>query len=85
MKKKGTEGAALAQELYAKAFTGLRDPRSDEYKAGVRAALLYRLDGRQIKCPYLVGTAQADAFYSGLDEGHRIFREYEAAKNGIQK
>lgn len=80
--KPSAKGAALAQELYAKAFTGPRDPRSDEYKAGVRAALLYRLDGREIKCPYQMGTAQADAFYSGLDEGHRIFREYEAKQNG---
>ncbi|MDA8140718.1 MAG: hypothetical protein M0036_18890 [Desulfobacteraceae bacterium] len=77
-----TEGAALAQELYAKAFTGQRDPRSVEYKAGVRAALMFRLAGVAIPRPYTAGTAQADAFYSGIDEGHRIFREHEAEKNG---
>ena len=48
-----------------------RDPRSPEYKAGGRAALDFRLNGIKIKCPYRVGSAAADAFFSGLDEGHQ--------------
>lgn len=51
-----------------------RDPRSPEYKAGVLAALKFRLQGHPITLPYPVGTAQADAFFSGLDEGHRLAR-----------
>ena len=76
-----TEGAALVQELYAKAFTGPRDPRSAEYKAGVRAALFFRLAGKAIPRPYAMGTVQADAYYADIDEGHRIFRDYQAGKN----
>lgn len=61
-------------ELMAEAFSVFRDPRSPEYKAGVRAALAYRIEGTRIKCPYQMGTAAADAFLSGTDEGHSIWR-----------
>jgi hypothetical protein len=54
------------------AFDVPRDPRSPEYKAGVRAALEFRLNRQPTTCPYLAGTARADAFLAGLDEGHRI-------------
>lgn len=60
----------LMQEVFSKS----RDPRSDEYKAGVRAALEYRIEGKKISMPYPIGAAQADAFLSGLDEGHAIWR-----------
>ena len=69
---------ALAEKLFKNAFDKPRDPRSDEYKAGVRAALRFRFAGEKIPTPYESGTAQSDAYYSGLDEGHSIFREYEA-------
>jgi len=62
-------------ELIAEAFGSPRDPRSDEYKAGVRAALEYRLNRRKLALPCPIGTAQADAWFSGLDEGHRIAAE----------
>lgn len=63
---------STAQEVFDDAFSSIqhRDPRSPEYKDGVLAALRFRFketDG--LKCPYEVGTAAADAFYSGTDEG----------------
>ena len=62
-------------ELMHKAFGVPRDPRSLEYKEGVRAVLEWRVNAVKIKSPYPMGTAQADAFYSGCDEGHRIAHE----------
>ncbi|HEU0201844.1 MAG TPA: hypothetical protein VFR86_15600 [Burkholderiaceae bacterium] len=70
------EALSTAQKLLAEAFTRPRDPRSNEYKAGVRAALEFRLAGVAIDIPYPLGTAQADAFFSGLQEGHAIWRAY---------
>lgn len=73
--------------LLNKRFAVAREPRSAEYKAGVAAALCFRLHGVKITCPYALGTAQADAFLSGTDEGHRAGREYlearEAARTGL--
>jgi hypothetical protein len=65
-----------AEELFEAAFSKPRDPRSDEYKAAVRAALRHHAHGEPIRCPYAVGTAQADAWFAGLDEGHAIWREF---------
>ena len=67
--------AIKAWQLFNKAFDRPRDPRSPEYKAGVRASLVFRLRGVPIKCPHPVGTAAADAFFSGIDEGNRIWRK----------
>lgn len=63
-----------ALEIFNAAFHPVRDPRSDEYKAGVLAVLRFRIDGQKIPHPYAMGTAQADAFYAGTDEGHRLWR-----------
>jgi hypothetical protein len=54
------------------AFAGPRDPRSPEYKAGMRAVLENRLHGRPIHCPFTLGTAAADAFFAGFAEGRAI-------------
>ncbi len=48
-----------------------RSPRSDEYKAGVRAVLEYRINGIRVECPYH-SLVQSDAFYAGTSEGHRL-------------
>lgn len=56
-----------------------RDPRSDEYRAGVRAALEFRIEGLSIRRPHAAGTAQDDAFDGGLAEGHAIWRKAQAA------
>jgi hypothetical protein len=63
-----------ADELFNGAFSKLRDARSPEYKQGVLAALKFRLEGINISEPFPEGSAALDAFYSGLDEGHRIWR-----------
>lgn len=66
-----------AQELFKYAFSGQRDKRSDEYKAGVLATLRFRLKEAQIiPVPYKPGTAQSDAFFAGVCEGHQIARKY---------
>jgi hypothetical protein len=64
-------------KLMKAAFDKPRDPRSDEYKAGVRAALTFRINGEHTANPHKPGTAQADAFFSGIDEGHSIYRELQ--------
>ena len=65
-----------AQELYIKAFSQLRDQRSSEYKAGVKAALSFRMgEASKMTCPYPAASAQSDAWHAGTDEGHRIWRE----------
>ena len=67
-------------EIYDATFHTARDPRSEEYKAGVMAALCFRINGQKIPHPYALGTAQADAFYAGIDEGHHRWRaEQDAA------
>lgn len=69
----------LVEELFAAAFDIARDTRSPEYKAGVRAALEYRVNGVRIHCPHPSGSAQFDAFYAGIGEGHNIWRAYTEA------
>jgi hypothetical protein len=63
-----------ADQLFAAAFNTPRDARSPEYKAGVLAALHRRIDGVRAPNPYPLGTAAADAFWAGVDEGYRIYR-----------
>lgn len=68
-----------ARELFEAAFSVPRDVRSPEYKAGVLDVLRFRLsETGSVRCPYQAGTAQADAYWSGCDEGHRRAREYLA-------
>jgi len=66
--------SALVDRLYSAAFDIPRDPRSDEYKAGVRAVLKFRIDGTPISRPFKIGSAQDDAYYAGHAEGHAIWR-----------
>ena len=60
--------------LFREAFDTVRDPRSEEYRQGVRAALQFRCEGITIPALYKVGSAQLDAFLAGIDEGHRRWR-----------
>lgn len=65
-----------AAELFEAAFSASRDPRSKEYKEGVLDALRFRLnESDAIRCRYEAGTASADAYFAGCDEGHRLARE----------
>lgn len=66
----------IVDELMTEAFNLPRDLRSPEYKAGVRAALTYRIEGEKIVCPHQVGTAAADAWLTGADEGHSLWRRW---------
>ncbi len=66
----------LAKTLFDAAFSGPRDPRSVPYKAGVLAALRYRVDGARMTNPYPVATAESDAWYAGTQEGHTLFRRH---------
>lgn len=61
-------------ELMKQAFERPRDARSAEYKAGCRALLDFKLNQVAIDRPYEFGTAQADAFFAGMDEGHEILQ-----------
>lgn len=63
----------LAQRVFDHAFGKARDARSEEYKLGVLNCLKVRLDGaKNITCPYPTGTAQADAYFSGVAEGREL-------------
>lgn len=61
--------------VYQAAFDHPRDPRSDAYKCGVRDGIASRLKVAPAKCPYRLGTAEADAWFSGVDEGRAIARQ----------
>lgn len=65
-----------ADAIFAAAFNMPRDPRSPEYKQGVLDALRFRLgEGSTVRCPYPPESAQSDAYFAGVDEGHRRARE----------
>jgi len=61
--------------LFRQTFPSTREPRSEAYKAGVLAAIKFRLgEAEHIDCPYNPATAEADAFHSGATEGHSVAR-----------
>lgn len=70
--------AAVVDRLMAQAFdrSRHRDPRSAEYRWGVRAALDFRLLRHPLSCPFDIGTCQADAWFAGVEEGHSHWRRY---------
>ena len=72
------QSKALA--IFEAAFARPRDARSEEYKAGVLDVLRHRLgeaQGCARKYEFALGTAQADAYFAGCDEGHRLAREHQ--------
>lgn len=71
--------AALVDRLFNEAFAPGRAPRSAEYKAGVLVLLDQRVGRGRLVCPYPAGTAQADAFHAGADEGRALWRAHEVA------
>ena len=73
-----------AQAVFDKAFTPGRNPRSDAYKQGVMDCLRIRVDGEvPKKCPYILGTAEADAYFAGVDEG-RVLAPVDGAPFGFE-
>lgn len=73
---------AWVESLMAEAFDRPRDPRSDEYKMGVRAVLELRFLRVSIPHLYQPGTASDDAYYSGMQEGHAIWRKHVEDSRG---
>lgn len=53
------------------------DRRSPEYRAGMIAIIRYRMEGRKTPCPHSEGTCQADAFLSGCNRGHDLWRKMQ--------
>lgn len=68
--------ALKVDRLINEAFFPGRSPRSPEYRAGCRAALEYRLARHPILAPCVAGTAAADAFFAGVEEGHAIWQSH---------
>jgi hypothetical protein len=64
------------EELCNEAFRPGRAPRSDEYKAGMRAGLNLKAKKIKITCPYIEGTVQFDAYQAGVQEGKLIYVLY---------
>jgi hypothetical protein len=73
--------AIMAERFSGEKYPGAT-PRSEEYKAGVRAALEYHINDAVNfpPLPYPAGTPQADAWFAGTDEGHRLWRYGQEAR-----
>lgn len=71
---------AQVDHILAANWARPRDPVSDAYKAGCKAIVELRLLGQPFKFPYLLGTAEADAWHAGTLEGHRLAREALSAE-----
>lgn len=64
-----------AAAIFERAFFPGREPRSKAYREGVLQTLQHRLDGTPYPpLPYRLGTAERDAYFSGMDEGHVLAR-----------
>ncbi|OBY58214.1 hypothetical protein [Pseudomonas sp. AU12215] len=71
-----------AQRIHDERFA-VGNPRSPEYKAG--ALYILRLKAGEITStpsPYVVGTAQFDAWLAGTWEGHDLWAAAQKAKAG---
>lgn len=66
-------GNEEVERLLKQTFGSGRDPRSEPYKRGVRAIFKYKLLGKPLpQLPFVLGTAEADAYFSGQNEGRAI-------------
>ena len=66
---------AGVDQLLAEAWAIPRDPRSNAYKAGLRAYVENRLLARHFQCPFPKGTSEADAWDAGTWEGRWLLGE----------
>ncbi|WP_139232770.1 hypothetical protein [Duganella sp. CF458] len=82
---KNTPGQ-LVNQLIEDAFApGLkRYERSPEYVNGARALLLQQVIGKPLACLYLHGTAAADAFFAGVEEGRSIYARYLSVRQQVR-
>lgn len=70
-------GRSAVDALMVRTFHESRDLRSEQYKQGVRAILNLRLRGIALPpLPYRLGTTEADAYFSGQDEGKQIMPQH---------
>jgi hypothetical protein len=76
-----TAPVSIVDSLMDAAFHEARQARSAEYKEGARAALEAKVSGARVHSPYRSGTAQCDAFYSGVNEGNQLWRAHLAAED----
>lgn len=51
------------------------DPRSQEYREGAIDLICRREIGAELRKPYAMGTAQADAYWAGVDRGWAIWHK----------
>lgn len=68
-----------AQAIFDERFAVPRDPRSQAYKTGMLALLKYRMgeiERADFYCPFELGSAEADAWFAGGDEGKHWYRMY---------
>lgn len=72
----------IAKQIYDKAFSSARSPRSEAYKAGVLDTLTFKETGSSLKSPFQPGTAESDAWFAGNSEGHCLWREYQEEQGG---
>jgi len=73
----------LVETLMHASFERPRTPRSKAYKQGAQWVLDFRIRGHRPPCPYEAGSAEADAFFAGRDEGNEIWRMYLAGYPAI--
>ena len=58
----------VVEELFAKKSLSRARGKSQEYKAGLRAALEWQYMRSPLECPHAQGSAQADAYIGGVEE-----------------
>ncbi|MFY9327829.1 MAG: hypothetical protein WAO76_07400 [Georgfuchsia sp.] len=70
----------LVQKMMATRFCRGTTQRSEAYQRGVLHILQAEVDGTaRTRLPYAVGTAEADAYWAGGDEGHHLARKHRDA------
>jgi len=74
-----SERVVVVEQLFNRAFFAGRPKRSFAYRQGVKDLLRLRLEGVELRQSFAEGTAEADAWISGLTEGVAIWDAYRTA------
>ena len=61
------------------------DKRSAVYRAAMIDILDFRLNGTPLPPPPRPGTTEFDAYCSGIERGHQLFRKLEVATNDDER
>ena len=56
--------------------------KSLEYQQGVESALVSHFYGKPIKCPFPAASAEMDAFFAGVEEGHVVWWQLKRRLSG---